>query len=199
VRRRVDRHCQVAQGAHSSCNVDEPTDWQAIIPSLIGPLQYTPSPAAADHFSANLGALLCVMRTARSTGRIERWRGQILHVCGILAVNLRDRGMDSAGESTEWRSRLQAQLKEVFEELSIQCPTLQRVSSSSYRSGRADDRPSSLYCFRPMRRSSDPFSLSLERPPIMHLLIYIFFRRLLVVLSFIPIIIKTLAMVILPE
>jgi hypothetical protein len=56
-----------------------------------------------------------------------------------------------------------------------------------------------LLQIRPMRRSSDPFSLSLERPPIMHLLIYIFFRRLLVVLSFIPIIIKTLAMVILPE
>lgn len=108
---------------------------QAIIPSLIGPLQYTPSPAAANHFSANLTALLCVMRTARSTGRIERWRGQILHVCGILAVNLRDRGMDGAGESTEWRSRLQDQLKEVFSELSVQCPALKQVRLCSRGTG----------------------------------------------------------------
>lgn len=67
------------------------------------------------------------MKTVETTGRISRWRGQILHVCGILAVNLRDRGMDEGAEAV-WRSDLQAQLKEVFATLGDQCQDLCRVS-----------------------------------------------------------------------
>ena len=102
---------------------------QIIIPSLLGPLQYIPSPAVEQHFSANLTALLLVMKTIASTGRISRWRGQIIHVCGILAVNLRDRGMDERSADTAWRSRLQAQLKDVFTLLGEQCPETHEVSN----------------------------------------------------------------------
>ena len=98
-----------------------------IIPSLLGPLQYTPSPAVAEHLTANLTALKLVMKTIEPTGRISRWRGQILHVCGILAVNLRDRGMDE-GPDAEWRSDLQAQLKEVFAISGDLCQDLDQVS-----------------------------------------------------------------------
>jgi hypothetical protein len=67
------------------------------------------------------------MQTVRRTGRVARWRGQILHVCGILAVNLRDRGMDAESADAAWRSRLQDQLKEVFAELEMQCPSVKEV------------------------------------------------------------------------
>lgn len=81
----------------------------------------------ASHFSANLTALLCVMRTARSTGRISRWRGQILHVCGILAVTLRDRGLDEGDD--HYKAGLQEQLQEVFGELGSQCDGVLQVCS----------------------------------------------------------------------
>jgi len=103
--------------------------FKIIIPSLLGPLQYTPSPAVEQHFSANLTALVLVMKTIASTGRISRWRGQITHVCGILAVNLRDRGMEERTADTAWRSRLQAQLKDVFTLLGEQCPETHKVSN----------------------------------------------------------------------
>ena len=67
------------------------------------------------------------MRTVEPTERISRWRGQILHVCGILAVNLRDRGMDDSADA-KWRSDLQAELKEVFAILGNQCQDLSQVS-----------------------------------------------------------------------
>jgi hypothetical protein len=105
-----------------------------IIPSLLGPLQYTPSPAVEQHFSANLSALFLVMRTIAPTGRVSRWRGQIIHVCGILAVNLRDRGMDGRGADTAWRSSLQSQLKDIFALLGEQCPETQKVSHLANRS-----------------------------------------------------------------
>jgi hypothetical protein len=107
---------------------------KTIIPSLLGPLQYTPSPAVEQHFSANLSALLLVMKTVAPTGRISRWRGQILHVCGILAVNLRDRGMDERSADTAWRSSLQVQLKEIFALLGEHCPDTHKVSRFANRS-----------------------------------------------------------------
>lgn len=75
-------------------------------------------------------SLLRVMKTIEPTGRISRWRGQIIHVCGILAVNLRDRGMDEKNADVAWRSGLQAQLKEVFSLLRDQCPEVNQVSAS---------------------------------------------------------------------
>jgi hypothetical protein len=106
---------------------------KTIIPSLLGPLQYTPSPAVEQHFSANLSALVLVMKTIAPTGRVSRWRGQILHVCGILAVNLRDRGMDERSADTAWRSSLKAQLKEIFTLLGELCPETQKVSHLANR------------------------------------------------------------------
>jgi hypothetical protein len=106
---------------------------KTIVPSLLGPLQYTPSPAVEQHFSANLSALLLVMKTVAPTGRISRWRGQILHVCGILAVNLRDRGMDERSADTAWRSRLQGHLKDIFALLGELCPETQKVSHLANR------------------------------------------------------------------
>jgi len=69
------------------------------------------------------------MKTIEPTGRISRWRGQILHVCSILAVNLRDRGINDSADA-KWRSDLQAQLKEVFAILGDQCQDLRQVSNT---------------------------------------------------------------------
>jgi hypothetical protein len=52
----------------------------------------------------------------------------MLHVCGILAVNLRDRGMDERSADIAWRSSLQAQLKDILALLGEQCPETQKVS-----------------------------------------------------------------------
>ena len=75
---------------------------QSIIPYLLDPLQYTPSAAVFAHFQANLSALLCVMRTCRSTGRMPRWRGQILDLISRLWVQLEERkGVDDLSSSGE--------------------------------------------------------------------------------------------------
>lgn len=120
----------IARWLKVSSMASELANWQSIIPALLGPLQYTPSPSAAEHISANLSALLCVLCTTRSTGRIARWRGQILHVCGILAVNLRDRGLD---DDEGYKVGLQSKLKEVYAELQLHCPTVQQVSRTDQR------------------------------------------------------------------
>jgi hypothetical protein len=64
---------------------DEP---QSIIPNLLDPLQYTPTTAVLPHYRANLSALLRVMKACRTTGRVAKWRGQIIDVLSRLWVQL---------------------------------------------------------------------------------------------------------------
>lgn len=49
------------------------------------------------HYNANLSALLHVVRTLGDTGRIARWRGQILDVLSRLWVQLNERGEEEIG------------------------------------------------------------------------------------------------------
>lgn len=103
--------------------------WQAIIPHLLEPLQYLPTSANLPHFQANLSALLKLLVVARDTGRIPRWRGQILDVLSRLWLNLEDRGVE---EPSARSSRITAQVKDliisVFKEIERQCPTVRQVS-----------------------------------------------------------------------
>lgn len=73
-----------------------------------------------------MSALLLVMRTVGPTGRLNRWRGQILHVCGILAVNIRDRGIDE--QEAGYVDHLQGLLKGIFAELGRYCSEVSHVS-----------------------------------------------------------------------
>lgn len=74
---------------------------KSIVPALLEPLQYPPSSAALPHFRANLAALNSVCLTLNGTGRISRWRGQILNIGAQLWVHLSEREYEEseAGES----------------------------------------------------------------------------------------------------
>jgi hypothetical protein len=77
----------------------ETTGSQAIIPNLLQPLQYTPTKTVLPHYEANLSALLCLMVTVRETGRIARWRGQIIDILCRLWLQLEDlEGLSESGE-----------------------------------------------------------------------------------------------------
>lgn len=103
--------------------------WQSIIPHLLEPLQYLPTSANLPHSQANLSALLKLLVAARDTGRIPRWRGQILDVLSRLWLNLEDRGVE---EPSAHSSRITAQVKDVvisiFKEIERQCPSVRQVS-----------------------------------------------------------------------
>lgn len=110
------------------------TTTQDIVPNLLQPLQFSPSHAALLHFHANLSALLTVMRTIKTTGRIARWRGHILHVLGKLAIQLEEqRELDSvalgvgATGSEQLVKSVTALLRDVFDELARVCPAVIQV------------------------------------------------------------------------
>ncbi|KAK4690025.1 hypothetical protein P7C73_g20, partial [Tremellales sp. Uapishka_1] len=95
---------------------------KTIIPFLLEPLQYTPSPAVLPHYKANLRALLTLMQTLSGSGRLDRWRGKILDVLSRLWINLNERG-GVTGNDTEIRTSIQA----IFIELESQCPSVREV------------------------------------------------------------------------
>ncbi|WVQ78801.1 hypothetical protein IAT38_000892 [Cryptococcus sp. DSM 104549] len=98
---------------------------KTIIPHLLDPLQYSPTPAVLPHFTANLSALLCVMRTVKPTGRISRWRGQILNVLSRLWVQLKERqGLDDDSLASAPAKRVQSLVKNIFDELASQTPSV---------------------------------------------------------------------------
>jgi hypothetical protein len=121
---------------------------KTIIPNLLSPLQYLPTPAVAPHFRANLSALLCVIRTLRDTLRIPRWRGQILDIVARLWVQLHERETEASisgdgetsGEIVNGKERrpsddligmvreLRNLVKEVVNELERQCPQIREAS-----------------------------------------------------------------------
>ncbi|WVQ93492.1 hypothetical protein IAU59_000566 [Kwoniella sp. CBS 9459] len=106
---------------------------KTIIPHLLQPLQYPPTPLVLPHYLANLSCLLCVIRSVRPTGRISRWRGQLLNVLCRLWVELHERsavsdqeGDESGSENDEADSHKQAQsfIQQIVEELSSQIPSI---------------------------------------------------------------------------
>ncbi|ORX35210.1 hypothetical protein BD324DRAFT_603248 [Kockovaella imperatae] len=97
---------------------------KSIIPHLVDPLQYTPSAAVVEHYASNLRALLCVMRTCKETGRIPRWRGQIIDFICRLWVQVQERsGLDEALTPREIQ-KLSSLIVEVFGELIEQHPAI---------------------------------------------------------------------------
>lgn len=64
---------------------------QSIIPHLLDPIQYPPTPPVIPHYNSNLTALLHLMRTIRSTERLSRWRGQVLNILSRLWAQCQER------------------------------------------------------------------------------------------------------------
>ncbi|WVF65858.1 hypothetical protein IAT40_000595 [Kwoniella sp. CBS 6097] len=116
------------------------TRWlKTIVPHLLQPLQYPPTPVVIPHYLANLSCLFHVIRTLRPTGRISRWRGQILNVLCRLWVQLYERtavGDDKKedidgnnggqGKQSAVDSNKQAQslVREILDELVFQVPSI---------------------------------------------------------------------------
>ncbi|WVQ74708.1 hypothetical protein IAR50_004312 [Cryptococcus sp. DSM 104548] len=71
-----------------------------LIPNLLNPLQYSPSPLMTSHYTANLSALLAIIHTIRPTGLITRWRGKIINVLGRQWILCKERrGLDSEDDA----------------------------------------------------------------------------------------------------
>ncbi|WOO80090.1 uncharacterized protein LOC62_03G003601 [Vanrija pseudolonga] len=98
---------------------------KSIVPALLEPLQYSPSSAQLPHFEANAHALLVLLRTLRSTGRVARWRGQILDVLSRLWVQIRERdfGLDGP-EAIDSSLRIQGLVRDVFAEVGAEVPSV---------------------------------------------------------------------------
>ncbi|KAK8861646.1 hypothetical protein IAR55_002469 [Kwoniella newhampshirensis] len=101
---------------------------KTIIPHLLDPLQYPPTSPVLLHYRANLSALLCVVRSVRSTGRLDRWRGQILNVLSRLWIQLKEQqGIDDEGGGEEKLEAIRALVRDIFAELARQIPSVQQV------------------------------------------------------------------------
>ncbi|OCF31630.1 hypothetical protein I317_06121 [Kwoniella heveanensis CBS 569] len=110
------------------------TRWlKTVIPHLLQPLQYPPTPLVIPHYLANLSCLLCVVHTVRPTCRISRWRGQILNVLSRLWVQLHERGLSSSlddvddgdeEDNSHTKTQLQTLIRQVFDELIDQIPSI---------------------------------------------------------------------------
>ncbi|WWC96841.1 hypothetical protein V866_003716 [Kwoniella sp. B9012] len=107
-----------------------------IIPNLLQPLQFPPTALVLPHYQSNLRCLLRVMRTLRKTGRIGRWRGQILNILCRLWVQLKEkRGLeDEDDEINDNKDDIEIDvrtlIKQIFKELSEQVPS---VRDDEYR------------------------------------------------------------------
>ncbi|ODN76516.1 hypothetical protein L202_05183 [Cryptococcus amylolentus CBS 6039] len=70
-----------------------------IIPNLLNPLQYAPTPLTVPHLTANLSALLCLVRTLSLTGLGARWRGKVMNVLARQWILSKERkGLDSGDD-----------------------------------------------------------------------------------------------------
>ncbi|WWC60391.1 uncharacterized protein I303_102963 [Kwoniella dejecticola CBS 10117] len=108
-----------------------------IIPNLLQPLQYPPTRVVLPHYHSNLSTLLLVMQTMKKTGRLGRWRGQILNILCRLWVQLKDRrGIvsfpddddaeegDDAARGHDPETDIQSLIKRIFAELADQIPSV---------------------------------------------------------------------------
>ncbi|WVO18670.1 hypothetical protein L204_106390 [Cryptococcus depauperatus] len=100
--------------------------FKTIIPCLLDPLQYIPTPVVIPHYIANLKALLCLMQMTRSTGRISRWRGQMINILARLFVQNQERkGIEDPKEAALLKP-IESLIRRVFEELSDQVPSVKQ-------------------------------------------------------------------------
>ncbi|OCF75075.1 hypothetical protein I204_03924 [Kwoniella mangroviensis CBS 8886] len=100
-----------------------------IIPNLLQPLQFPPTALVLPHYQSNLRCLLGVMKTLRKTGRIGRWRGQILNILCRLWVQLKERrGLgdedDENGDKDDIENDVRILIERIFKELSEQVPSV---------------------------------------------------------------------------
>ncbi|KAL1411796.1 hypothetical protein Q8F55_002763 [Vanrija albida] len=105
---------------------------KSIVPALLEPLQYSPSAGQLAHFEANAHALLTLLRTLRGTGRVARWRGQILDILSRLWVQIRERdfGFDG-GDAVASSLRIQALVRDVFAEVEAEVPSVRSTEFAS--------------------------------------------------------------------
>ncbi|WWC88088.1 uncharacterized protein L201_002992 [Kwoniella dendrophila CBS 6074] len=110
-----------------------------IIPNLLQPLQYPPTYPVLPHYQSNLNCLLIVMRAIRKTGRLERWRGQILNILCRLWVQMKEkRGINDSededhGGSThkqDFETQIESLIKQIFKELAEQIPSIKEEEFS---------------------------------------------------------------------
>ncbi|RSH84684.1 uncharacterized protein EHS24_006208 [Apiotrichum porosum] len=95
---------------------------KSIIPALLEPLQYPPTTASLPHFAANLRALSCVLTTIKGSGRIARWRGQMLDVGSRCWLQVSERDWDN--DSQDLAKDILQSLKVVFSEIEAAYPTV---------------------------------------------------------------------------
>ena len=127
---------------------------QTIIPQLLQPLAFAPTPHSAAHIRANLSALIAVLQAVEPTGRAPRWRGVILDYTSRLWVGLVERqkedaafgsesSADGAGQAvSSWIMELKELVVQVVNVLARQCPSVGDVSRvpsiDQCKGGRAD-------------------------------------------------------------
>ncbi|WVR03749.1 hypothetical protein IAU60_000744 [Kwoniella sp. DSM 27419] len=102
------------------------TRWlKTIIPQLLQPLQYIPTLPVLPHYIVNLSCLLKVLRTLAGTGRIERWRGQILNILCRLWVQMKERTVLGEQTSQVMEAQIRRLVQDVLCELVRQAPAIQ--------------------------------------------------------------------------
>lgn len=90
-------------------------------------------PSNLPHMKANLSALLATARTLKGTGRISRWRGQILSMVAKMWVMLSERwpdeaggdmGGDFSGGEKEQVAQIKSLARGICELIAAECPSV---------------------------------------------------------------------------
>ncbi|OXG45980.1 hypothetical protein J010_05704 [Cryptococcus neoformans] len=100
---------------------------KSIISHLLDPIQYPPTPPIIPHYKSNLTALLHLIRTIRATGRLARWRGQVLDILSRLWVQCQERKGIEDTEEEAMLKPLEELVKELFKEIALQIPSVIEV------------------------------------------------------------------------
>ncbi|CAK9785518.1 hypothetical protein CC85DRAFT_329237 [Cutaneotrichosporon oleaginosum] len=95
---------------------------KSIIPALLAPLQHEPTPNRLGLYVANLNALLVLLRGLRGSGRVDRWRGQVLDVVARVWIQVGDYGY--SGTDKETADTVLSLTRVVYEEIGTQCPSV---------------------------------------------------------------------------
>ncbi|GMK59893.1 hypothetical protein CspeluHIS016_0901100 [Cutaneotrichosporon spelunceum] len=104
---------------------------KSTIPSLLAPLQHEPTPNRLELYAANLSTLLALLKTLRGTGRVDRWRGQILDVVARVWVQVNDYGyLDKEKATADTVLNL---TRDVYAEVAAQCPSVQEREFAQLR------------------------------------------------------------------
>lgn len=96
-----EQQAQVARDTETLCNAmgEGIARWtKAVVPSLLAPLQMSPTPSTLDLALANLSALQVFIATVNEV-HTQRWRGQILAILARCWVMTRERWPEVEGES----------------------------------------------------------------------------------------------------